>query len=400
MAAVIGSLVFAFIMTIMMTSTYLGTMHAPSPHDMPVAVIGSGSAAEGAVFALEKAENSPASIQIVDSVSEAQQLLHDRKIAGAIKLPADDSTDTAATIYTTSAAGASQASVVKQMLSPIAALSGPSVENIDLAPLPASDGAGIAGMFMALALMLAGYMPIGLLLTGAPELLSLRRFVPVWAGWSALMSAVVWFIAGPVIGAVSGHTAAILGIGWLTVFSVGLVQLFLSRILGAAAVLIGMLFVVVLGMPASNLAMSVHTMPGFYGFLHGYLPLAGAGESFRALFYYGGDGVAGYLVRFVIAAALALLLTAGIDLSRRKKKAKAAASAETRADNDDAATAGTAAAANTATPALATTAAGKVRKPPMPGGKPRSTPVRYLMLAIFPFAMRSEERRVGKECPV
>ncbi len=409
-AAVIGSLVFAFIMVIMMTSTYLGTMHAPSPHDMPVAVIGSGSAAEGAVYALEKAENSPASIRIVDSVAQAEQLLHDREIAGAIALPANGSADRVATVYTASAAGASQASVVKKILTPIALDAGLSVKDSDAAPLPANDSAGMSVLFMAMALMLAGYMPIGLMLTGAPELLTLRRFVPVWAGWSALMSTVVWFIAGPLIGSFSGHTAAILGIGWLTVFSIGLVQLFLSRILGAAAVLVGMLLVVVLGMPASNLAMSVHTMPGFFGFLHGFLPLAGSGEAFRSVLYFGGVGVAGFLWRFVIAAVLAVLVTAGIDLSRRKKKAKAAAaasgslttvadtSADTSADTvadtvaDTAAenpVAGDASASHTAAAGGAPAHAVPARKRmiPLAGGKPRSTPVRYLMLAIFPFAM-------------
>ncbi|GAB3128380.1 ABC transporter permease [Glaciibacter psychrotolerans] len=394
-AAVIGSLVFAFLMVIMMTSTYLGTMHAPSPHDMPVAVIGSGSAAEGAVYSLEKAENSPASIQIVDSVAQAEKLLQDREISGAIALPADGSADRVATIYTASAAGASQASVVTQILSPLAVDAGLTVENTDVAPLPVNDSAGIAAMFMAMALMLAGYMPIGLMLTGAPELLRLRRFVPVWAGWSALMSAIVWFIAGPVIGSFSGHTAAILGIGWLTVFSIGLVQLFLSRILGAAAVLVGMLLVVVLGMPASNLAMSVHTMPGFFGFLHGVLPLAGAGEAFRSVLYFGGTGVAGYLWRFVFAAVLAVLVTAGIDLGRRKKKAKALAASATILEPASATVSDTAPAtvlesapaAPVVDPTPTSVNPRSERKPAMPGGKPRSTPVRYLILAIFPFAM-------------
>lgn len=366
-ATVIGSLVFAFLMVIMTTSTYLATMHAPAPHDMPVAVVGSGELARDVVFGLERAENSPASIRIVDSRADAVQLLQDREIAGAIELPADGAAGSTAIIHTASAAGASQASVVQQILTPVALGAGLNVEVHELTPLPAGDSAGIAVMFMAMALMLAGYMPIGLMLTGAPELLKLRRFVPGWAGWSALISAVVWFIADPVIGAVSGHTAAILGIGWLAVFGIGLVQLFLSRILGPAAVLVGMLLVVVLGTPASNLAMSVHTMPGFFGWLHDFLPLAGVGEALRSVLYFGGNGTGGYLVRFVVAIVLALLLTAGVDLMRRRKQARTAPSTD-------------------AVPAAEPLAA-KPRLVPLAGGKPRSTPVRYLMLALFPFSM-------------
>ncbi|AMB59890.1 ABC transporter permease [Microterricola viridarii] len=270
---------------------------------------------------------------------------------------------------------------MQQILTPVALDAGLTVTVDELTPLPAGDSAGIAVMFMAMALMLAGYMPIGIMLTGAPELLKLRRFVPIWAGWSALISAVVWFIAGPVIGAVSGHTAAILGIGWLAVFSIGLVQLFLSRILGAAAVLVGMLLVVVLGMPASNLAMSVHTMPGFFGWLHDILPLAGVGEALRSVLYFGGDGTGGYLVRFVVAIVLALLLTAGVDWSRRRKQA-----AQDRAAAAEAAGWSDALPSEVEAPAPAAKPA-TVRMVPLAGGKPRSTPVRYLMLALFPFSM-------------
>ncbi|SDR78412.1 ABC transporter permease [Microterricola viridarii] len=390
-ATVIGSLVFAFLMVIMTTSVYLATMHAPSPHDMPVAVIGSGELAQDVVFGLERAENSPASIRIVDTTDEALQLLHDREIAGAIELPGNDSADTTAVIHTASAAGASQASVVQQILAPVAIDAGMDIQVDELTPLPAGDSAGIAAMFMAMALMLAGYMPIGLVLTGAPELLKLRRFVPVWVGWSALISALVWFIAGPVIGSFSGHTAAILGIGWLTVFSIGLVQLFLSRILGAAAVLVGMLLVVVLGMPASNLAMSVHTMPGFFGWLHGILPLPGAGEALRSVLYFGGAGALGYLVRFVVAIVLALLATAGVDALRRRKQAKAllAAASETTDDAGNTAITGQADAAApvAASAAVAAASPRAARLVPLAGGKPRSRPVRYLMLAAFPFSM-------------
>src|SRR5690606_21712616 len=172
-------------------------------------------------------------------------------------------------------------------------------------------------MFMMNALMLAGYMPLSLMLSSAPHLLRLRRFLPLLAGWSALTSFLVWFVAGPLLGAVHGHTVEILGLGFLTVAAVGLVQLFFTRIFGPMAVLVGMLFVMVLGVPASNLGMSVHTLPSLYPWLHAFLPAPAIGEALRSVLYFGGNGIGGHVVVLLVGAAAGLGLTALLDIVKR-----------------------------------------------------------------------------------
>ena len=225
----------------------------------------------------------------------------------------------------------------------------------DLAPLPSNDSAGLAAMFMMNALMLAGYMPLSLMLSSAPHLLRLRRFLPLLAGWSALTSFLVWFVAGPLLGAVHGHTVEILGLGFLTVAAVGLVQLFFTRIFGPMAVLVGMLFVMVLGVPASNLGMSVHTLPSLYPWLHGFLPAPAIGEALRSVLYFGGNGIGGHVVVLLIGAAAGLGLTALLDIVKRRR---------------DPAYTGP-------EPTIFS----------LTGGRPARKPVLYTTLAFFPLAM-------------
>lgn len=319
----IGRYVAMFLMPLLMVSMlvggYLAAMHAPAPHNMPVAVAGPVQQAQGFAAALEAGNPDAVDARVVATPDEARQLVLDRAVSGAVSLADGD-----ATIYTASSAGASQATAVNALLAPQALAGGLSFHTEDLAPLPAGDMAGLGAMFMTTALMLAGYMPLSVMLSNSPELLRFRRFVPLLAGWAALIAALVWTVVGPVMGVVDGHTGAVLGICWLAVFAVGSVQLFLTRILGPMAVLAGMLFLMVLGIPASNMSMSVHTMPGLYPFLHSFLPAAATGESLRSVLYFDGDGAGRYVLVLAIGAALGLLLTLGIDAGRRRRKPDAA----------------------------------------------------------------------------
>lgn len=351
----IGRYVAMFLMPLLMVSMlvwgYLAAMHAPEPHNMPVAVAGSAQQAGQFAAALESGNADAVDVRVVDSADTARQLVLDREVAGAVSLA-----DGGATVYTAGTAGASQSSTVTALLAPQVLAEGLALQTEDLAPLPSNDMAGLGAMFMTTALMLAGYMPLSLILSNSPELLRLRRFVPLLAGWAALIAALVWTVVGPVMGVIQGHTAAVLGICWLAVFAVGSVQLFLTRILGPMAVLAGMLFLMVLGVPASNMSMSVHTMPGLYPLLHSFLPAAATGESLRSVLYFGGDGAGSHLLVLVIGAAAALLLTLGIDARRRHRTPDAAPPA--------------------------------VQVASLHGGpRPKSRTWRYLTLGFFPLAM-------------
>ncbi len=259
-------------------------------------------------------------------------------------------------MYTAGAAGASQSNMVTGLVAPPIIGSGLDLTVEDLAPLPDHDTAGLGVMFMAQALMLAGYMPLSILLSNSPELLRFRRIVPLLAGWSVLIGTLVWVVAGPILGAVEGPTATLLGISWLSIFAVGSVQLFLTRILGPMAVLVGMLFVMVLGVPASNLGMSIYALPSIYVPLHGFLPTAAAGEALRSVVYFGGDGLGGHITVLVIGALLALAATLGVDALKRRRNPDAGDPEITM-------------------PSLTS------------GPRPKSDRVRYLTLAFFPFAM-------------
>ncbi|MFE9922357.1 ABC transporter permease [Streptomyces sp. NPDC005774] len=345
-----------FLMVTMMYATYVGTMHAPAPKGMPVAVVGSGQMAEKVVSALDSLPGDPLEPRLVATAGEALDLLKDREVSGAFEIPASGRGE--AVIHTASAGGASQASTVQQLLAPVAAENQWQITTEDVAPLPDGDMSGVAVLFAGMGMMLAGYVPLSVLTMSLPFLLTLRRFVPLLIGWAAVTSTVIWTLLGPVVGAVEGHYLEFLGVGMLAVGAVGMTQVLFTKLVGPLAVLFGMLLWVVFGMPASNLALPVHNMPGFFQFLHGVLPLPAAGESLRSLLYFDGRGIGGYLlplgVWIVVAFVLALLK------ERRSGTAIPAAPQVTDV--------------STPLPALA-------------GGPVRSPKVRYFAAVAFPLAI-------------
>ncbi|MFF5179340.1 ABC transporter permease [Micromonospora sp. NPDC000316] len=349
--------VMPFLMVTMMFATYMSTMHSPHPRDMPVAVVGSGATAQAIVDGLNAAPGGSTEATLVPTRDDALDLLHDQRAAGALILPSEGSTS--ATILTASAAGAAQGATVQQLLAPVAVENSWQATTEDVAPLPDGDRAGIVVLFAAMGMMLAGYVPLSMMVMGTPHLLRLRRFLPVLAGWSAFTSSIIWLILGPIVGAVEGHYLTFLGVGMLATGAVGMAQLLFSKVMGPLAVLPGMLLWVVFGMPASNLALSVHNMPGFFQFLHGVLPLPAAGEALRSILYFDGAGLGGHLI------VLAVWIIAALALCLLKERS----------------------ATGDVLPGVPPIPDPEAKAPALAGGPPRSKRFRYVAAAAFPLSI-------------
>lgn len=318
-AETIGRYVAMFFMPLimvgMMISGYLGTMHAPAPNNMPIAVVGNSAPADAFAAAVETATPDAVDLQMVDSAATARDMVMNREVTAAVSI-----VDGKATVITASAAGSTQASTVTAVLVPQVLAEGMTFESEDLVPLPKKDAAGLGAMFMATALVMAGYLPFSMTLSNSPELLRFRRAVPLLAGWSALVAGLVWLVTGPILGMIDNSNAAgVLGIAWLGVFAIGSVQLLLTRFLGPMAVIVGMFLLMVLGIPASNMSFSVYTMPSFFTVLHGFLPTPAIGEALRSLLYFQDGDVWSHLLVLIIGAVVALALTLFVDISRRRR---------------------------------------------------------------------------------
>ncbi|GAC58692.1 hypothetical protein GOHSU_46_00130 [Gordonia hirsuta DSM 44140 = NBRC 16056] len=312
-ARIAAIFIMPLIMVGMMITGYMAAMTSPEPNNIPIAVTGADAAGFAAV--LEADEPDAFDVRTGETSRRATEQVLDRDIAAAISVDGDS-----AVLYTATAAGSSQASVITRLVTPIVAEQGLTLQTEDLMPLPDSDMAGMGAMFLATALAMAGYLPFSFLVSNSPELLRFRRIVPLLAGWAALIGGLVWLVAGPILGVLApGHGAAVFGIAWLGVFAIGSVQLLLTRLFGTMAVVVGLLFIMVLGVPASSLGISMYTLPTVYRYFHEFLPVPAIGESMRAVLYFDGNGVWPHIMVLAIGAAIGLALTLVVDAIKRRR---------------------------------------------------------------------------------
>ncbi|MGW6356400.1 hypothetical protein ACWFR5_14655 [Streptomyces sp. NPDC055092] len=296
-------------------------MHMPTPNNLPVAVVSSSTQqAQGMAQSLEKEAGDALDVRVVDTVAEARQLLLDQEIGGAYVMPSAQNQD--ATLYVAEAQGASLKQVVTQTFTTVAEEQHVDLQSTDIAPLPTQDSLGTTSLYVTIGWIMAGFVFVVIMSSAAPELLTVRRLVPVLAGWSALMALSIWLVVGPVIGAFDGHAPQVLGLGWLTVFGVGLCTAVFARFIGPLAVIPAVTLFMFLGVPSSGGALTPYIESGLFQFLHGVLPAPAAVESVRSVLYFGGAGVGSHVVTLLVwaVAGLALNIAAQLWSGRGKKR--------------------------------------------------------------------------------
>lgn len=237
---------------------YITAFHAPHPHDVPIALVGSDPAL---VAAVHKALPGEYVFHTVDSLTRAK---HD-VVSGLMAVAYDPSSNT---VFKASAHQFQVASLVPATLSSvITAGGGPAPTITELAPLPRWDEYGTVAMYVMLAWCIGGYMVamfIGIM--GGP--LRHRTRVAVIVVGGIVISLITNTLAGPVVGAIHGHFAALVLIAWGWIVAIGLTVNGLSYFAGRFIAAPAMICFVFLSMPSSGGAYPKWFMPEPFAWLN------------------------------------------------------------------------------------------------------------------------------------
>jgi len=258
---------------------YIAAFHAPHPHDVPVAVVGSSSALQGA---LDEAQPGVFVVEGETDVEEAREAVR----TGHVAVAWDPATST---IYKASAHQYQVSALIPAMLTPVLEAGGASPVVEDLAPLPAYDEYGTVSLYLMLAWCIGGYMVamfIGLM--GAP--LRHRTRVSVIVVGALLISLITNVLAGPVIGAVQGHLGELVLLGWAWITAIGLTVNGISYFAGRFVALPAMIVFVFLSMPASGGAYPAWFMPQPFAWLNAVVVGSGITEMLKRVLYDVGPG--------------------------------------------------------------------------------------------------------------
>jgi hypothetical protein len=292
----IGAIVLICLVGVAFVYSYVGALHDPKPHDVPVSVVGPREL----ISQIEAGDDFEAEVA-ADPAAAARDIDERRTYASLVAGPGG-----AITVTTAPAAGVAAAEAIESDLVPALKESGAKVAVREVHPLGSEDARGLSGFYLAVGWTVAGYLGatfLGLIFTTRPGLprTGLRLLA------IALLSILMGLLgAGTVhlMDAIDGSLIAAAGVGALTVFAVGAATVALQSALGLIGTGFAILIFVVLGNPSSSGPLPNEMLPGLWRTIGPYIPIGATVEMLRNISYFPAAGNLGALVVLVVWAVL------------------------------------------------------------------------------------------------
>lgn len=299
----IGGALIALVLELIFIASYIGALHDPRTHGMPVGVVAPPQITGQLVTQVKSRTGSALSPRPERSVAALQQDIDQHAVDGGlivtaagVRLVVADASGAAVT-QTLMAFGQGFATAQEMKLT---------VEHVHR--LPPGDPRGMSTVYLVFAWVFGGYFcaaALSLLLgtTYVSRLQVLLRLllVAAFAALSGILGAVV---ADPLVGAIHGHFLAVAAAGALLVFAIAAFTMAMQRVLGSAGTLLALITFVLLGNPSSGGAVPGAFLPTFWRTIGPWLPNSAGMTLVRNIQYFGGNAINGALVLLVAYALL------------------------------------------------------------------------------------------------
>lgn len=318
---------FAYVLAVLLLQlgfvmSYIGAFHDPTPHRIELGLVAPEQVASSSVARLNALSGDPLAARVVSSEQQARQQVRAGELSAALVVDPAGTTDR---LLVASGGGASTVTAVEQVVGGVEQAQQRSATTVDVVPLQAGDGRGLSGFYLVVGWLVGGYLVASVLgVAGGAAPVTRRRagirlaaLVP-YAVLSGLGGAL---IAGPVLGALEGHTVALWWTGALLVFAAAAATTALQVLFGIVGIGAAVLIFVVLGNPSAGGAYQTDLLPGFWRGIGMLLPNGAGTDTVRRIVYFEGSGIGTHLL--VIALwALAGLVVSLLAASRRSDRGR------------------------------------------------------------------------------
>jgi hypothetical protein len=290
--------------------SYVGAFHAPTPHQITIAVAAPAQVSAQLVPKLNAIPSAPVHATAVTSEAAARRLIRADSVSSALIVNPAGTTDT---LLVASAGGTAQATAIEQVITSAEAHQHRSVTVTDVVPLQAGDGHGLTGFYLVIGWIVGGYLVAALLgvASGARPATARRAIfrliaAALYAIASGLAGAIV---VGPVLGALTGHLIALWWLGALLVFATAAVTMAFQVLFGVIGIGITVLVFVILGNPSAGGAYQASLLPPFWRAISSALPNGAGTDAVRRIVYFGANGISGDLIVIGIYAIAGVIVT-------------------------------------------------------------------------------------------
>ncbi|TSB29318.1 ABC transporter permease [Streptomyces benahoarensis] len=319
---VLTHLITPLLMCIGMGLAYLGAFANPAPHDLPVAVVGSGQSAQLLAQSINDKAAGELQVRTVAHRADAVDQLRHQDIFGAYVLKgptAHGGQRQAPELLVATAGSDTSATVVQKIFTPLAAAQGQPLKVTDVAPTAKDDPTGQGIFFLLVAISIGSYASVAVI-GGAGAVLPMRLRALLAAGTSLVVSVLGVLFAGPVFHLVDHGLWGLWGMAWLYSAGILLIGVGLHTFLKRWTTLGVMALFVMLNFTSSGGIFRPEMQNGFFAALHSFWNGAGFVEGTRSHVYFDGHGLAGHVWTLAIwlLAGAAVVTVAGLAERRRK----------------------------------------------------------------------------------
>ena len=295
-------LVPALVLMLTFAFFYVGAFHEPTPHQVPLAVVGPPTVAAQ----LNRLPGQPLDARQASSRADALSQINDRKVYGAYEAATNR-------LFVASAANRATAVALEQVFDRVAATQNrPPARVTDVKPLPLSDPNGTAAFYAVIAWVFGGYIGATLIgLIGSPRSTSRRRAaarVGALGGFAIVAGVLSVIMLRVCFDTFSGHVIAMCAIGALTVFAGGAATAGIQAAAGPAGTGLVILVFVILGNSASGGPFARPLLPGLWRTIGGVLPPGASVDLARSALFFDGARIVGPILVLVVWAALGTAL--------------------------------------------------------------------------------------------
>jgi hypothetical protein len=296
----------ALVLMLAFAFSYVGALHDPTPHNVPVAIVG-----PPAVTAqLDRLPGDPLDARMASSRADALSQIDDRKVYGAYEAATNR-------LFVASAANRATAIALEATFNRIAAARRqPAVRVTDVKPLPPKDPNGTAAFYAVIAWVFGGYIGATLIgLVGAARSSSRQRAaarIGAFAGFGVVAGILSVLMLRWCFGVFSGHVVALCAIAMLTVFASGAATAGFQAAWGPAGTGLVILLFVIFGNAASGGPFARPLLPGLWRAIGGVLPPGASVDLARSALFFDGARVTGPILVLVAWAAVGTALAVAL----------------------------------------------------------------------------------------
>ncbi|MFC0028908.1 hypothetical protein ACFFMM_05140 [Micromonospora chaiyaphumensis] len=248
-------------------AAYVGALHQPRPHDVPVGVVLGDQRAQAVLAAVRQRTDKIEPIEY-DDPAAADDGLTTREVYGVLTSGPDNGLHLA----TASASAPAATELVTQVLGQAAQQANLPIQVTDEVPVEPTDPRGLVPFYLAVGLVLGGYLAstaLGLRTGTAP--VSLPRAglrIAALAVYSVVLGIVGATVVGPVLDVWHHDIPAVAAAGALAVFAAAMIASAVQAWLGLLGTGLVILLLVVLGNPGSGGIYAPEFLPDWMRGMH------------------------------------------------------------------------------------------------------------------------------------